>query len=442
MSQPLDLRKSFSIIRRLKAVVGLFAAAGLLAGVAYAALNPPQLSSTAVVSFPASVLSTSTEVVIADSYPVLAAASASLSPPVSVGKLQSEVQAKSLTTYLISITATGGTAAEAEAAANAVAKSYIAYVGDRRSPVQHVVAELFQPAIAAGTPSRLESMLMDGLIGAVIGALVGSIVSLAVGRKDRRLRERDQIANSLGVPVLASVPVGHPSDPAGWANFLENYKPKAVHAWQLRTVLRYLGIVNQTFAQPPDDGGVRAMPTGDGDGVSVTVMSLSSDSGALALGPQLAVFAASQGIHTALVIGPQQDADATAALRTACDVPLSSPPLPSRLRIIVSDDQYVDEQKEVALTVAVAVVDGHAPKMPATARTAVTVIGVSSGRVTAEQLARAAVAAGADGREVTGILVADPELTDKTTGRVPHLTRPPRRRLPSRLKGLVTEIRQ
>jgi capsular polysaccharide biosynthesis protein len=442
MSQSLDLRKSFSIIRRLKAVVGVFAAAGLLVGVAYAALNPPQLSSTAVVSFPASVLSASTEVVIADSYPVLAAASTKLSPPVSVGKLQSEVQSKSLTTYLISITATGGTAAEAEAAANAVAESYIAYVGDRRSPVQHVVAELFQPAIAAGAPSRLGSLLMAGLIGAVAGALVGSVVSLAIGRKDRRLRERDQIANSLGIPVLASVPVGHPSDPAGWAKFLENYQPQAVHAWQLRTVLRYLGIVNQTFVQPSDDGAVRAMPTGDGEGVSVAVMSLSSDPGALALGPQLAVFAASQGIHTALVIGPQQDADATAALRTACDVPLSSPPLPSSLRIIVSDGQYVDEQKEVALTVAVAVVDGHAPKMPATARTAVTVIGVSAGRVTAEQLARAAVAAGADGREVTGILVADPELTDKTTGRVPHLTRPPRRRLPSRLKGLVTEIRQ
>jgi len=52
------------------------------------------------------------------------------------------------------------------------------------------------------------------------------------------------------------------------------------------------------------------------------------------------------------------------------------------------------------------------------------------------------VAAAADGREVTGILVADPEQTDKTTGRVPQLMRPPRRRLPNRLKGVVTEIKQ
>ena len=70
------------------------------------------------------------------------------------------------------------------------------------------------------------------------------------------------------------------------------------------------------------------------------------------------------------------------------------------------------------------VVDDRAPKMPATVRTAATLLGVSSGRVTAEELARAAVAAGANGRRGYGILVADPEPTDKTTGRVPQLDPP------------------
>ncbi len=40
---------------------------------------------------------------------------------------------------------------------------------------------------------------------------------------------------------------------------------------------------------------------------------------------------------------------------------------------------------------------------------------------TAEQLARAAVTAAADGREIAGILVADPDPGDNTTGRMPHL---------------------
>ena len=63
--QPLDLRKSISIIKRLKAIVGIVSGVGLLAGVGYALVPPPEPSSTAVVSFPASVQSTATEVVIA-----------------------------------------------------------------------------------------------------------------------------------------------------------------------------------------------------------------------------------------------------------------------------------------------------------------------------------------------------------------------------------------
>jgi hypothetical protein len=52
------------------------------------------------------------------------------------------------------------------------------------------------------------------------------------------------------------------------------------------------------------------------------------------------------------------------------------------------------------------------------------------------------VSADADGRELTVILVADPEPTDHTTGRIPQLSRPAQRRLPTRLKGMKTEIRR
>ncbi len=442
--QVLDLRKSMIIIRRRKILVGIVAALGLLAGAAYGALQPPTVTSTAVVSFPSTVQSTQTQVLIADSGPVLSAASASLRPPVPVDTLRSDVQVKSLTPYLISITATAKTAGAAEAMANAVANSYIAYVGAKKSPVSHVVAEMFQPANSASGSSRYKTMLLMGLLGALAGAVVGSIVSLAIGRRDRRLRERAQIANSIGVPVLASVPVGHPSDPAGWRKLLENYNPHAVQAWQWRTVLEYFGIFDHMSGRSAHGENGRAGQNGDGGGVSLGVVSLSSDRGALALGPQLAVFAASQGIPTALVIGPQQDPNVTAALRTACAAQLSasSSEVPSLLRFIVSGDQYAQQQRGAALIVVITVVDSRVPKMPDTVPTAGTVIGVSAGGATGEQLARAAVAVAADGRELTGILVADPEPTDQTTGRVPRLVRPPRRRLPNRLKGVVTETRR
>ena len=53
-------------------------------------------------------------------------------------------------------------------------------------------------------------LLITGGLGALLGALIGAIVVLAIGRNDRRLRERDEIADAIGVPVLASIPVRSP----------------------------------------------------------------------------------------------------------------------------------------------------------------------------------------------------------------------------------------
>ena len=242
--------------------------------------------------------------------------------------------------------------------------------------------------------------------------------------------ERDDIANSIGVPVLASVSVERPTDAAGWTRLLEDYKPGAVGAWQLRTALRQLGFIGTTA-----DSGV---------GVSVAVLTFSSDSKALALGPQLAVFAASQGIATVLALSSQQDSNVTAALRTACARPASgSSSQLGHLQIAVADDESIDRLPGAELIIAVAVIDADKPEIAHTVRTTATVLGVSAAAATAEQMARAAVVAAADGREITGILIADPEPTDRSSGRIPR-PRPaqPARRRQARSAGITTEIRR
>ena len=468
MSQKaLDLRRSMQIVRRHKLFVGIVVALGILGGVAYAVLKPPMLSSTALVALqePASVQQanssstttsgidpfTATQEIVAGSYSVLLDALPDVRPSTTLDELRHDVQVGSPSADIISVTAKGKNAAAAEAVAAAVANSYISYVSSPHSAVGRIQAQLLQSANEATGPAPIEQKIVFGLLGGLVGALIGVIVALAIGRNDRRVRQRDEIANSIGIPVLASVPVAHPTAAAGWTKLFEDYKPTAVHSWQLYSALQELGMPRPGFGRPAYDGNGSfsydhdraSRYDGDGGRFTLMVLSLSSDSGALALGPQLATFGASQGIPTSLVVGPQPDTAATATLRTACAAPLSEVSMRNgMLRVIAYDEGGVDRQPDTALVIVVAVVDSGAPKMPDTMQTNATVVGVSAGAATAEQLARAAVAAGADGREITGILVADPDPADQTTGRIPHLGRPARRGLPNRLRGVVTEVKR
>jgi capsular polysaccharide biosynthesis protein len=447
--QGLDLRRSFNIVRRHKVLVGIIVLLGILIGDGYAMLNPPMQSSTALVVLPQSVQNAAqnaaanngadaatefmaTQAVIAGSNPVLQAALPHVRPAMSLQQLRNDISVSNSTSYIISIGATAKNASDAETTANAVANSYIAYVGAPNSPVGYVPARMLELAVSTTGTGPVEALIITGLIGALAGLVIGTIVALAIARKDKRLRGRDEIASSIGIPVFASIPVDHPHDAPGWARLLDSYKPASVHAWRLRKALQELGTA--------------AGSLGDGDEpekFSVTVMSLSSDPGALALGPQLAVFVASLGVPAALVIGPQQDENVTATLRTACVAAASaSAGRLGSLRVVVRDSGDIDDLPDTELTVVVAVIDGRTPQIPDTLRTSVTVLGVSAGAASAEQLARAAMMAATRGREVTGIIVADPETTDQTTGRIPYLARPPQHRKPRRLSGMATEIRR
>ena len=107
--QALDLRRSIQIVRRHKVLVAVAVALGILAGGAYAMLNPPMLTSTALIALtppasqsnaqqqPASTASgtdpyTATQEVVAASDPVLLAALRSISPAQSLDQLRRNVE--------------------------------------------------------------------------------------------------------------------------------------------------------------------------------------------------------------------------------------------------------------------------------------------------------------------------------------------------------------
>jgi capsular polysaccharide biosynthesis protein len=429
--QTLDLRRSLQVAWRRKTVIGIVAAIGLIFGAAYTALSPPALSSTVLIALPSANTNMATQSLIATSDPVLSAALRSGSLTMSLPQLRSKVKVHSPASSILSVNAHGDTAAQAENIASSVADSYITYATSSANPIGRVQARLLEPATNATGTSLPVYLVIAAGIGALAGALVGGIIALALGRRDRRLLRRDEIANSIGLPVLASVPVGHPSNVAGWTKLMENYQPEVVHAWQLRKALYDLGLADVDLTES------------NGGRTSLSVVSLSSDPGALALGPQLAAFAASLGIRTSLVVDSPDDSRVTGALRAACSVSLSvrsgqSP----QLSVSGADKKNIDQRLDAALTIVVVVVEAPAPHVADTIRTDATVLGVSAGVITAEELARVAVSAADDGRRIAGILVADPDSADITTGRLPQLTRPPIRRMPTRLTSMTSEVRR
>jgi capsular polysaccharide biosynthesis protein len=429
--QALDLKSSMRIIRLHWIAVSAAVAVGLIAGAGYAVAKPPMFATKALVVLPASIKDMSTQVVVADSQAVLASALPHLTPRPSLQTLRKDITVEELTANILSIEAIGKTAAAAEQTAMAVATSYVNYVGSSHSVAGKFVADLFQPAVTATSTSMPVHVAEYALLGALIGLFIGTIGVLARNRGDRRLWQRDQIADAIGAPVFASVPVRHPREPAEWARMLEDYQPTVVDAWRLRNALSYMGVFDVVSGRSSRTASF-----------SLTVLSLSGDQRALALGPQLAVFAASLGIPTALILGAQHDPGTAGALHTACAAAVYAPNQSRNLRIAVAGQTGMDLWPDVPLTVVVTVVDDRNPQLTEMIRTRATVLAVSPRAATPEQLARVASSAASYDHEIEGILVADPDPADHSTGRVPQLTRSARRVSPSRLTNMVVELKR
>ena len=296
--QPLDLRRSMHIVRRHWKAVCVIGVLGGLAGAAYTLHSPPLVSSSALVEVSAIGSGTQTQAVITGTDEnVLAGAAQRVGHGMSVLHLRKIIKVSVLAPGVLSITAQGKTAAAAERTANAVAYSCIAYLSSSASAGGSSPARIVSLATIATGPSLITSVATSAGVGTLAAAVVGAVGAVALSRRDRRLRQRDEIADAIGVPVLASMVADHPNNVARWRGLLENYRPSAADAWRLRSTLLHLGLTDFAAGSP-----------GTGRGRSLTVISLSSDKRALAIGPQLAVYASSLNLPTMLVIGPQQDA--------------------------------------------------------------------------------------------------------------------------------------
>jgi hypothetical protein len=90
----------------------------------------------------------------------------------------------------------------------------------------------------------------------------------------------------------------------------------------------------------------------------------------------------------------------------------------------------------IGLLVELAVVDRQQPVLPDLRRADAAVLIVTSGTATEEDLARVAVAAYDSGTRFRGVVVADPDSLDHTTGRLLQAQRAVEPPMPMRLTGI------
>lgn len=488
--QPVDLKRFLQALRRRRALVAFMVVVGVCAGVGYVSLRPvlPRAAALVILSpseaGSGSSLDMTTQVIIADSAPVLSAAGASMSPPISGSTLTHRVVATGLSEDIMQIEASGQTPAQARAIANAVASQYIRYVtsdavgtakvtlsalqnqakklttaiqqlqdqinaasarlvkegaasadGQRDTALltslrtsqqelsvqldnitNQIVSTQFSGSLAAGASAVLQNATVVptsairipeyGAIGALLGFTLASVLAIVRYRRDGRLRTRDEMSLTIGVPVLASISAPRCKSTKDWANLLVRYQPSPVEAWSVRRVLYHLGV-----------GDAGAHP-------QLSVLVLPDDLAAMAAGVELAKSAALLGHPVALVPGAQRG---LVPLRAACAV--------QRQRAGDSGDRFVfsadtspgpdswSASGTTPYTVSLLVMESPMPEIPVGGAH---VLALSAGFSNAEMLARVALAASDSGQAIDGILIVNPDPADASTGAVPQELEPPR----------------
>ena len=479
--QPLDLKGFLGLVWRRRLVVGGLAAAGLACGVAHTVLLPPLPRASALVVIPPSSVTTSsgatvdntpTQVIIGTSTPVLKSAGAAVTPLLTAAELRPHVSVSAPSPGVLQFEVSAPTASEAQKLTNAEVASYIAYVvktgassnsvlpalqqeaaqltsqiqtlqgqintttarlakeqassaggqrdasliGSLRTEQEQVSLQLnnannqivnaqLSSSLSAGAtrvlqpaslvPTSKLQLAFFPVVGAAAGLFAGCLVVFLYSRRDRRLRLRDELASALGLPVLASLESDSCKSAKEWKRLLEEYHPSPVDSWNFR---RLLHSVVSSDSEPPARLGVIAF---------------ADDRPSLAVGVQLARCASELGMEVELTTGAHSS---LALLRAACTLlrPPASPDEPFRLDAKHAGGEFA----AVRLALLVTAVERAKPDVPAFLGGSLIV--VSSGFATAEELARLALAASDSGSSVDGIVVVNPDPGDSTAGVVPQ----------------------
>jgi hypothetical protein len=229
--------------------------------------------------------------------------------------------------------------------------------------------------------------------------------------------------------VLASLTTVRGSKSEDLLQLLENFRPSVSNKANLRRLLDELGVHKigaRTELIPSQNGttGQNGSPVQNGsshhEAVDVSAFVLAGDDKAVVAITELPAFAASLGLPVALVVDGSNTSTEQLAIACAARDPLDlAAPRPNLLTYASAPTKAPEG---VSLTVTVEVVDpatldvsdDNINETPDRLQNALLV--VSSGFATPEDLEVVALASEHHGRPLVGVVVADPERSDKTSG--------------------------
>jgi capsular polysaccharide biosynthesis protein len=485
--QPLDLRASLQEIRRRRLLIIMVAALCGIAGFAYGIFSPPKDTAVALVLLPPSTGSNAgnsgnsgntgaagngidTNAVIAGSTPVLAGAGTKVSPPVGAQELKQVVKVSPLSGQILQIQAEGHSSRYAVQLANAVAASYVAYIGQLEgSSARATVAALQHEA------SLLTKQINDlqGQIDTVTARIAAEGAGSSAGQQDTNLLgslkgEQSQVSLQLNtvsgeitnsqlkngstvnttrilqtatiqpvskykLPIEAAL-IGIAIGLVGSTAFVLVRLQRRSRLRQQDEIARLAGAPVIGSLESPrcvtasewrdllegrtgatDEWALRhilhTIPAGGGRPQAIRVISFANDPTALTTGPRLALLAAGSGTATALL---PEDAvvpggGSLAPLRAALT---DSQPVGRSLPFTMGVGRTDEVQPNLLVTVLV--YDGTPASL--TSSDAMNLLSISPNFVTSDELAQLTLTAADRGFVLDGVVVVNPDPTDHTSG--------------------------
>jgi capsular polysaccharide biosynthesis protein len=486
--QPLNLRASLREIRRRRRLIIVVAALCGIAGLAYGVFAPAKETAVALVLLPPTTPSNAassgntgntgaagnsidTNALIAKSTPVLAAAGAKVAPPLGASGVKKLVTVTPLSGEILQIQAQDRASTYAVKLANAVAASYVTYIGNLQGSTEQAAVSALQHESNLLTKQITD---LQSQIDTVTSRVASEGSGSSAGQQDTDLlgtlrSEQNQVSVQLnrvtGQITNAQLETGSPvnttrilqkatTQPASKdtspieASFIGMVigllgstafvllRLQRGRRLRLRDeIARVAGAPIIASLESPrcntlfdwralieerpratDEWALRhllrTIPTGGGGRPqAVRVISFADDSPAMTTGPRLALQAAGSGTPTALLaedsIGP--GGTSLAPLRAAFT---GVQPVGKGLPITVALGDT--DEAPFTLIVTVVILDGTSANL--TSSDAINLLSISPNFVTADELARLVLAAADSGFVLDGVVVVNPDPTDNTTG--------------------------